>query len=150
MGNTMKVLGRRTKCMEMELFNGKMERDTKETLSMISAKVTENSFGKMAGCTKVSGKMASNTVEVNSSAKTERRSKESGRMAEKLDGCNEVIKKTQIILEISDSILSNICLKLRVSSVTGSRSLIFCEINRRISNINSTSIFNDLIENLTY
>ena len=56
MENFMKDHGRRTRCMDKEFCNGMMERDMKETFSMISVRDRVLSFGRMEENTLANGK----------------------------------------------------------------------------------------------
>ena len=57
--------GTKIKCMDMELWCGRMERDMKGTLVMIKEMVKEHLSGKMEEFMMVLGKMESNMEEEN-------------------------------------------------------------------------------------
>ena len=65
MERLMMANGTKIKCMDMELWCGRMERDMKGTLVMIKEMVKEHLSGKMEEFMMVLGKMESNMEEEN-------------------------------------------------------------------------------------
>ena len=78
--------GVRTRWTERANSNGKMERCTPVSSSMISVKEMAHSYGLMDANTSANGKPESSTVSVPTLVKTEWRSRESGRMAARSNG----------------------------------------------------------------
>ena len=85
----MKVNGRKTRCMDMDLYSGKMERNMRDSLLMIKEKVKVNSFGKMDVPMMECGEMGSNMGEVSLQQRMDLSVWESGRMVVKSSGFHE-------------------------------------------------------------
>jgi hypothetical protein len=75
--------GRKTKCMEMERYHGKMESTTRVRFPTINVKVVVSLRGKTDECTKGNGKTESNTVLVRFPVMRALLGKENGKMAKK-------------------------------------------------------------------
>ena len=78
--------GVRTRWTERANSNGKMERCTPVSSSMISVKEMAHSYGLMDANTSANGKPESSTVSVPTLVRTEWRSRESGKMAARSNG----------------------------------------------------------------
>lgn len=79
----MKESGTKTKCTEEEHLLGEMEKDTKDSSSMIKERATVLLNGRMDVSMKVNGKMGSSMESEYSLQKTTRSKKENGKMERK-------------------------------------------------------------------
>jgi hypothetical protein len=90
MANPMKDSGKKIRCMGTAYWRGKMERDTKGTLSMTREKVRGSSIGKMEEYMMGNGKMGSSTEEACSLLRMESKGWGSGIEEERQSGLHDV------------------------------------------------------------
>ena len=91
-GNHTLATGARIRWTARASSNGKMEKCTPVSLSMINERVMAPSFGLMVVNTSVNGRQESSMVSVPTLVKMEWRSRESGKMAERSNG-SEAMRK---------------------------------------------------------